>query len=58
MNIYYVYIEGKYCNPCYIKCAKNENKAKEYFENAGYNVTGIINSKTGNNTSYIVKGQI
>jgi hypothetical protein len=41
-NLFYVYILGKFCNPCYIKLARNKSEACRFFENQGFKVLSVI----------------
>ena len=41
-KLYYVYIIGKICNPCYIKLAINEIEACLFFDKLGYEIKSIV----------------
>lgn len=41
-KMYNVYIEGKFCNPCFLKLAYNELEAKNFFVKLGYSVNSVI----------------
>jgi len=41
-KLFYVYILGKFCNPCYIKLAKNESEACRFFEKQGFIIKSIM----------------
>jgi hypothetical protein len=36
-----IYVIGKFCNPCYIKIAKNKNEALQFFQKQGFKVKSI-----------------
>jgi len=40
-KLFYVYVIGNICNTCYVKLAKNEKQACEFFEKLGYTVKSV-----------------
>lgn len=41
-KLYYVYVLGKFCNPCYIKLGYNQIDVSLFFIKQGYKILSVI----------------